>query len=98
MPDRIVSVSEPISFRRIVMCKPSAAMILSALLALSWVGFIASAPHAAPPESGSRQKWEYKEGAANDLENRGQDGWEAYAVVQLDSSHTARYFFKRTAK
>jgi hypothetical protein len=75
------------------MRKLSPAMILSGLLALSWAGFLVSAPRAAQPEAGPQQKWEYRE--AGDLSDLGKDGWEAYAVAVKPRNGAISHFLKR---
>ncbi len=76
------------------MRKLSPAMILSGLLALSWIAFLVSAPRAAQPEAGQQQKWEYRE--AVDVSNLGKEGWEAYAVAIKPRSAALTYFLKRS--
>lgn len=76
------------------MRKLSPATILSALLALSWVGFIGSAPRAAQPEARSQQKWEYRE-VGSDVNSWGREGWEAYAVMMKVPNSDVSYFVKR---
>lgn len=65
------------------MHKPSATAILSALLALSWIGFLASSPRA--QENGQRlpKRWEYIKIQESDLDVHGKQGWEAYAVIPV---------------
>ena len=72
------------------MRKPSAAMILSLMLALSWTSFFASRPRAADERKPSRVKWEYKVETVrtakdeeaqiaafqDQLKELGQQGWE----------------------
>ena len=75
------------------MRKPSATMILSVLLALSWIGFFARSPRAAQNATG--EVWSYRRVQTEDqLAERGRDGWEAYAVAKSDSGSTT-YFLKR---
>jgi hypothetical protein len=76
------------------MRKLSPAMILSVLLALSWMGFLVGAPRAAQPEAGSQQKWEYTE-AGSDLASLGREGWEAYAALVKPRNGTIVHFLKR---
>ena len=66
------------------MRKPSATAILSVLLALSWIGFLASSPHAQEAEKPQVQKWEYmdREPLNNAIEKAGDQGWEGYAVCR----------------
>lgn len=78
------------------MRKPSAAIILSFLLALSWVGFLASKPQAAqdnPPE-----RWSYESTTDfNQLQERGKSGWEAFAV-SVDNGNNRTYYMKRRTR
>lgn len=75
------------------MRKPSAAMILSILLALSWIGFFAGSPRAA--QNSSTIIWQYSRvDGEKELAERGRQGWEAYAVHRPESG-TATYFLKK---
>ena len=76
------------------MRKLSPAKILSALLALSWIGFLVSSPRAAQPESGPQQKWEYRE-AGPDVNGRGAEGWKVYAVLIKPGHTEVTYFMER---
>ena len=77
------------------MRKPSAAMILSLLLALSWIGFFATQPRAAQPPA--FVKWQYDSFTDNQpgvgVNDYGKNGWEAYAITVNKSSAT--YYLKR---
>ena len=72
----------------------SPTILLSTLRALSWMGFIASAPHAAQPEPGPQQKWEHRE-AGSDVNSWGREGWKAYAVMLKVPNGDVAYFVKR---
>ena len=77
------------------MPKPSTAMILSALLALSWIGFIVINPSVGQQEQHA-PKWSYA--TANDdveLARHGNAGWEAYAVTRPDPVGTPTYYLKK---
>lgn len=75
------------------MRKPSAAMILALLLALSWIGFFVSSPRAAQNASGVI--WNYgRVVGEKELAERGKNGWEAYAVHTPESGMTT-YFLKK---
>lgn len=75
------------------MRKPSAAMILSILLALSWIGFFATSPRAA--QNSSAIIWQYSRvDGEKELAERGRQGWEAYAVDKPQSGYTT-YFLKK---
>lgn len=76
------------------MRKPSTATFLALLLALSWVGFFASQPHAAQNPTG--EVWSYVEVTGEEtLARRGRDGWEAYAVDVPQGGGATTYFLKR---
>jgi hypothetical protein len=72
---------------------PSALTIVSVLLALSWIGFLSSAPRAAQ-QSPPAKKWEYWDVDTN-VSAAGRDGWEAYAVVIQTPHAEPKYFLKR---
>jgi hypothetical protein len=77
------------------MRKPSSAMILSALLAISWIGFIASKPQAEERRN-LTDKWEYKNTDKNsELFESGKNGWEAYAVIHQMGETQPTYFLKK---
>ena len=74
------------------MRKPSSAMILSVLLALSWLGFFVSNPRAA--EDTKTIGWKYDRVTSDsDLTTRGKEGWEAYAVTRVGGPLT--YYLKK---
>ena len=76
------------------MRKPSAAAILSVLLAISWIAFLSGSPRAQEATEPEIQKWEYQEvhdfGSAQHL---GTKGWEAFAV--LKDERRREFFLKR---
>ena len=76
------------------MRKPSAAAILSVLLACSWIGFLANSPRAQEAAEPEVQRWEYQEvhdfGSAQHL---GTKGWEAFSVVK--DERRREFFLKR---
>jgi hypothetical protein len=76
------------------MRKPSAAMMLSVLLALSWIGFFASQPRAAQNPTGEVWSYVRVDGEA-ELAKKGRDGWEAYAVRVPQGGSATTYFLKR---
>jgi hypothetical protein len=75
------------------MRKPSALVIVSVLLALSWIGFLSGAPRAAQ-QSSPVTKWEYWQVDSN-VTAAGRDGWEAYAVLIKVPQGEPTYFLKR---
>ena len=77
------------------MRKPSTSMILSALLALSWIGFLASQPQAEERHY-VNDKWDYKSTDKNsELFESGRNGWEAYAVIHRTGDTHPTYFLKK---
>jgi hypothetical protein len=77
------------------MRKPSTSMILSALLALSWIGFLASQPQAEERRY-LNDKWDYKSTDKNsELFESGRNGWEAYAVIHSTGDTQPTYFLKK---
>lgn len=78
------------------MRKPSAAIVLSLLLAGSWVGFFATAPRAEERPPSPNDKWTHRQADEGALNNLGQDGWEAYAVLSNSvSGGSPTYFLKK---
>lgn len=76
------------------MRKPSSAMILSVLLALSWLGFFASKPRAAQDQP--HVQWSYQRvDGEKELSLKGKEGWEAYAVRMPESGGFVTYFLKK---
>jgi hypothetical protein len=75
------------------MRQQTSVIILSAILALSWIGFFASAPHA---QEGPRlnDKWDYKTVKQEELVESGAGGWEAYAVIR-GKDERPTFFLKR---
>jgi hypothetical protein len=73
----------------------TSAVILSAILALSWIGFFASAPMA-QEQNRVAEKWDYKTVKQEELLESGREGWEAYAVIRGNDERPT-YFLKRQA-
>jgi len=85
------------------MRKPSPALILAVLLALSWIGFLTQGPHAQEAEAKLKpQAWEYKAiksqtvGGENDILTReGEAGWELVQVAHHRQQHDIVYYYLR---
>jgi hypothetical protein len=75
------------------MRKPSSKIILSALLALSWIGFLATAPRA--QDSARQPRWEYDSCEIHELEEKGGNGWEPHAVTVSNRSNVSRFWLKK---
>jgi hypothetical protein len=84
-----------LNFRTIAMRKLSSATILSALLAISWVGFLASQPRAEERHH-LNDKWDYKStNKDSELFESGRNGWEAYAVIHREGDTQLTYCLKK---
>jgi hypothetical protein len=76
------------------MQRPSTAIVLAIVLALSWISFFASAPRAQERRPPARPQWAYMFADSHgDVTELGKDGWEAYAVSQTERS--TRIYLKR---
>jgi hypothetical protein len=85
----------PSLFLETAMRKPSTTILLSVLLAFSWVGFLVINSGVAQQGGVSNPQWRYRATTQQDLlESLGEDGWEAYAVTDSETS-AVRYFLKK---
>ena len=76
------------------MRKPSSTMILSALLAFSWVWFLVINSGVAQQGGISQPEWEYRN-TTQQLDSLGKHGWEAYAVTDLPGGGGPRFYLKK---
>jgi hypothetical protein len=78
------------------MRKPSASIILSVLLAFSWIGFLTITPGTAQ-EAQSASKWRYMSADQEaELTKLGEEGWEAYAVTRADPVGRPTFYLKKS--
>jgi hypothetical protein len=78
-----------------VMRKPSAAIVLSVLLALSWIGIFVNSTSVAQEDRPAKSGWAYAHAREDELTKMGKDGWEAYAVTQRTGVSEQTFWLKK---